>query len=167
MDLTFQFPMQYSSLQHQTLLPSPVLSPTGCCFHFGSGSSFLLELFLYSSLVAYWDLWGSSFSVIWFCFFILFMGFSRQEYWRGLQFPSPVDHILSELCTMTHLSWVTLHSLAHSFIELDKFVIHAISWFSFLWLWSSFCLPFDGWGKEAHGGFLMKGTGSWENWFLF
>ena len=32
MDLTFQVPMQYCSLQHQTLLPSPVTSTTGCFF---------------------------------------------------------------------------------------------------------------------------------------
>ena len=37
-----------------------------------------------------------------------------------LPFPSPVDHILSELSTMTHLPWVALYSMAHSFIELDK-----------------------------------------------
>ena len=41
-----------------------------------------------------------------FCLFILFMGFSRQEYWSGLPFPSPIDHILSKLPTMTCLSWV-------------------------------------------------------------
>ena len=29
------------------------------------------------------------------CIFIIFMGFSRQEYWSGLPFPSPVDHVLS------------------------------------------------------------------------
>ena len=29
------------------------------------------------------------------------MGFSRQEYGSGLPFPSPVDHILSDLSTMT------------------------------------------------------------------
>ena len=46
------------------------------------------------------------------------MGFSRQEYWSGLPFPSPVDHILSELYTMTCLSWMALHGMAHSFIEL-------------------------------------------------
>ena len=40
MDLTFQVPMQYCSLQHQTLLLSPVTSTTGCCFCFGSVSSF-------------------------------------------------------------------------------------------------------------------------------
>ena len=47
------------------------------------------------------------------------MEFSSQ-YWRGVPFPSPVDHILSELSTMTRPSWVALHSMAHSFIELDK-----------------------------------------------
>ena len=46
--------MQYCSLQHQTLLPSPVSSTTGYCFCFGSVSSFFMELFLYSSPVAYW-----------------------------------------------------------------------------------------------------------------
>ena len=104
MDLTFQLPMQYCCLQHQTLLPSPVTSTTGHCFHFGSVSSFFLELFLHSSPVAYWHLpiWGVHLSVSYlFFFFILFMGFSREEYWCGLPFPSPVDHVLSELSTMT------------------------------------------------------------------
>ena len=50
------------------------------------------------------------------------MGISRQEYWSGLLCPSPVDHTLSELSTMIPLSWVALHSMAHSFIELDKAV---------------------------------------------
>ena len=41
-----------------------------------------------------------------------------------------VDHVLSECSTVTHPSWVALHSMAHSFIELhkplhhDKAVIH-------------------------------------------
>ena len=72
MDLTFQVPMRYCSLQHQTLLPSPVTSTSGCCFCFGSVSSFFLELFLYSSPVAYWmptDLGYSSFSVIFLSFY--------------------------------------------------------------------------------------------------
>ena len=95
----------------------------------------------------HWDptgLGSSSFSVLSFCLFMLFIGFSRQEYWSGLPFPSLVDHVLSELSTMTHLSWVALRSVAQSFIELDKAVIHVISLFSFLWLWFSFCLPSDG-----------------------
>ena len=37
------------------------------------------------------------------------------------------------------LSWMALHSMAHSFIELDKAVIYVISLISFLWLWFSFC----------------------------
>ena len=90
MDLTFQIPMQYCSLQHRTLLLSPVTSTTGYCVCFGSIPSFLLELFLHWSPVAYWaptDLESSSFKVISFCLFILFMGFSRQEYWSCLSFP--------------------------------------------------------------------------------
>ena len=104
MDLTFQVPKQNFSLQPQTLLPSPVTSTTGCCFHFGSISSFFLELFFYSSPVAYWaltDLGSSSFSVIYFWLFIQFIGLSKQEYWSGLPVPSPVDHVLSELSMMT------------------------------------------------------------------
>ena len=60
MDLTFQVPMQYCSLQHWTLLLSPVTSTAGCCFCFGSILSFFLELFLHWSPVAYWHLltWG-------------------------------------------------------------------------------------------------------------
>ena len=37
-----------------------------------------------------------------------------------LLFPSPVDHVLSELTTMIHPSWVNLHGMAYSFIELYK-----------------------------------------------
>ena len=48
--------MQHCSLQHWTLLSSPVTSTTGRCFHFGSASSFFLELFLHSPPVAYWAL---------------------------------------------------------------------------------------------------------------
>ena len=117
--------MQYCSLQHWTLLPSPVTSTSGCCFHFGSVSSFFLELFIHSSPAAYWasiDLGSSSFSVISFYHFILFMGFSKQEYWNDLPFPSAVDHILSELSTTTCLSWVALHSVAHG-ARLSKSLI--------------------------------------------
>ena len=60
------------------------------------------------------------------------MGFSRQEYWSGLPFPSPVDHVLSDLSTMTHPSWVAPRAWL-SFIELDKAVV-------LVWLgWLVFC----------------------------
>ena len=54
MDLKFQVPMQYGSLQHQTLLLSPVTSTAGYCVCFGSIPSFFLELFLHWSPVFYW-----------------------------------------------------------------------------------------------------------------
>ena len=115
MDLTFQVPVQYCSLQHQTLLLSPVTSTTGYCFCFGSIPSFFLELFLCWSPVVYWaltDLGSSSFSILSFCLFILFLWFSRQEYWSGFPFPSPVGHILSDLSTMTCPSWVSPQVMA-------------------------------------------------------
>ena len=170
MDLTFQVPMQYCSLQHQTLLPSPVTSTTGHCFRFGSISSFFLELFLHWSPVAYWaptDLGSSSFRVISFCLFILFMGFSRQEYWNGLSFLSPVDHILSELSTMTHPSWVALHSMAPIFIELDRVVVHVISLICFLWLWFSFCLPSEDKDKRFMEASWWERSDCGGNWVLF
>ena len=114
MDLTFQVLMQYCYLQHLTLLLSPVPSTTGPCFCFGSIPSFFLELFFHWSPVAFWeptDLVSSSFNVLSFC---LFMGFSRQEYWSSLPFPSPADHILSDLSTMTRPSWVAPHGMAQS-----------------------------------------------------
>ena len=59
-------------------------------------------------------------------------GVLRQEYWSGLPFPSPVDHILSDLSTMTHPSWVAPRAWL-GFIELDKAVI-------LVWLdWLVFC----------------------------
>ena len=115
-----------------------------------------LSLFILSAVISplissiilgtFTDLESSSFSVLFFFLFILFMGFSRQEYWSGLPFPSPVEHILSELSTMTPPSWVALHGMAHRCIELDKAVVHMISLINFLWLWFSVCLPSDGEG---------------------
>ena len=134
------FPLGWTGWISLTLLLSAAASTPGRCFHFDSISSFFLKSFLHSSPVAYWaptDLGSSSFSVLSFCLFIPFMGFSRQEYWSGLPFPSPVDHVLSELSTVTRLSWVAPHSMAHSFIELDKAVIHVTSLVIFLWLWFS------------------------------
>ena len=85
-DLTFQAPMQYFSLQHRTLLLSPVPSTTGYCFCFGSIPSFFLELFLHWSPAAYQaptGLGSSSFSVLYFFLFILFiaMVFSSGHVW--------------------------------------------------------------------------------------
>ena len=90
MDLTVQVPMQYCSLQHWTLLPSPVPSSAGGCFCFGSVSSFFLELFLHLSPVVYWastNLGSSSFSVIYFCLFNTILGVLKARMLKSFAIP--------------------------------------------------------------------------------
>ena len=41
-----------------------------------------------------------------------------------LPFLFPVDQVLSELFTLTGLSWIALNSMVHSFIELHKSLHH-------------------------------------------
>ena len=97
MDLTFQIPMQYCSLQHQTLFLITSYTHNWVLFllwlHPFILSGVISPLISSSILGTYWP-GESSFSILSFCLFILFMGFSRQEYWSGFPFPSPVDHIL-------------------------------------------------------------------------
>ena len=95
-------------------------------FCFDPASSFFLELLviaLCSCPVVYWtpfDPVNSSSSITSFCLFILPIQFSWREYWSGLPFPSPVDHVLSELSIMTYPSWVALLGTVHGFIEFQK-----------------------------------------------
>ena len=129
--------MQYCFLQHRTLLPLLVTSTAGCCFHFGSISSFFLGLFLHWSPVAYLapaDLGSSSFSVQSFSFSYCSWGSQCKNTELICHSLLPVDHVLSEFSTMTHTSWVALHDMTHN-IELDKAVVHVIS----LILISVFC----------------------------
>ena len=92
MDLTFHIPLQYCSLQHQTLLSLPDTSTTEHRFCLGPDASFFLGLSViavYSSPVAYWvpsDPGGSSSGVISFCLFMMFVRFLSQEYWSGRHF---------------------------------------------------------------------------------
>ena len=149
MDQTLQVPMQYCSSQHQTSLLSPITSTTGYCFCFGSIPSFFLEFFLHWYPVAHWvptNLGSFIFQCPIFLPFHTVHGVLQARILKWFAIPSPVDHILSELSTMTNLSWAALHGMAHSFIELDKAVVHVIRLVSFLWLWFSFCLPSDGEG---------------------
>ena len=93
MDLTFQVLMQYCSLQHQTLLLSPVTSTIGYCFCFGSIPSFFLELFLHWSPVGYWaptDLGSSSFSILSFCLSYCSWGFQSKN--------ADIDIEVAQLC---------------------------------------------------------------------
>ena len=135
--------MQYCSLQHWTLFPTPVTSTNLCCSCSCSVSSFFLELFLHCSPIAYWaptNLGSSSFSILSFCLFILFMGFSRQEYWV-------VCHSLLQWITFCQNSplWPVLLGLPYktwlSFIELDNAVFHVVRLVSFLWLWFQSICP--------------------------
>ena len=146
MDLTFQVPLQYCSLQNCTLLPSAVTSTTGRCFHFGSASPFFLELFLHSSPVAYWaptDLSNSSFSVTSFAF--SYCSWGSQDKNTEVVCHSLLQWIMFCLnCPLwpVRLRWPYTAWLIASL--LYKVVVHVISLVSFLWLWFSFCLPSDG-----------------------
>jgi len=51
---------------------------------------------------------------------------ARMLKWFAIPFSSE-PYFFSEFSTVTHLSWVALHDMAHSFIVLDKAVIHLIS----------------------------------------
>ena len=59
-------------------------------------------------------------------------GVLKARILKWFAIPSAVDHILSDLSTMTCLSWVDLHGMGHSFIEIDKAVVHVIRLVSFL-----------------------------------
>ena len=136
MDLTFQVPMQYCSLQHRTLLPSPVTSTTGYCFCFGSIPSFFLELFLHWSPVAYWapaSLGSSSFSVLFFAFSYCSwdsQGKNTEVVCRSLLQWTPFCQTSPP--QLGSLGWP--HTAWLSFIELDKAVIHVIRLAGCLWL---------------------------------
>ena len=142
MDLTFQVPMQYCSLQHWTLLLSPVASTTGYCFCFGSIPSFFLELFFHWSPVAYWvptNLGSSSFSILSFC--LSYCSWVSQG-----KNTEVVCHSLLQWTTFcqtsppwpAHLGWP--HTSWLSFTELDRSVVHVIGLTSFLWF-LFVCLP--------------------------
>ena len=69
MDLTFQVPVQYCSLRHQTLLPPPVTSTTGCYSGGGLGWRWpAAGLGALSVAVCEWDLLKEVaiiFSIVW------------------------------------------------------------------------------------------------------
>ena len=128
MDLTFQVPMQYCPLQYWTLLPSRhiynwVLFLLWLCLFIISG---VISPLISSSILGTCRPGEFILQCPIFLPFHTVHGDSRQEYWSGLPFPSPVDHIFSELSTVTGPPWVALRGLAHCFIELDKAVVHVI-----------------------------------------
>ena len=114
-DLIFQVPMHHHNIVFYIIrLPTPVTSTTGyfilLCLSLLILSGTISPLFSSSILVTY-----QPGEFIFQCHISLPFkavhvggsgGFSRQEHWIGLPFPSSMDHILSELSTMTtHLGW--------------------------------------------------------------
>ena len=97
---------------------------------------FFLELFLHSSPVAYWaptDLGRSSFSVLSFCLFILFMGLvlkARIRKWFAIPFFSWTTFCQNSPPRPIHLRWPYMAWL--SFTELEKAVVHVTRLASFL-----------------------------------
>ena len=148
MDVTFQVPMQYCSLQHRTLLSPPDASTAGHCFCFGSASSFFLVLFLSCSLVAYWtrtDLGGSSFSVISFCLFkmlFLFVSYTSMKLKNGTNILNYYKYIFESirslysgntslltrhvsLCTQgTRVSWPTTSVWGFQWVSVTNMHIY-------------------------------------------
>ena len=127
MDLTFQVPMQYCSLQHQTLLLPPVTSTAGhlLWLHLFILSEVISPLLSSRILGTYWP--GEFiFQCPIFLPFHAVHGVLKSRILKCFAFPfSSVLHF-SELSTMTRVSWVALHSMARSFIDLDKALVHVI-----------------------------------------
>ena len=128
MDLTFQIPMKYCSLQHWTLLPLLVHPQLGVVFallYFFIISGIISPFFSSSILGTYWPGDFIFQCHIFLSFYTVHM-FSRQEHWSGLPFPFSFDHVLSELSTTTHPSWVALHSM-------ERLVLVLSGLYHFLW----------------------------------
>ena len=120
--------MQYCSLQHWTLLPSPVTSATGCCFSFASASSFFPELFLYSSPVANWaptNLGSSSFSVISFFPFHTVHGFLKARIlkWFAISF-SNGPRFARTLCYDLSFNFMVAVTICSDFGTQENKVFH-------------------------------------------
>ena len=92
MDLIFQIPLQYCSLQNQALLLPQYTATAEYHSHFSLATSFFLDLLvtaLSSSLGAWWtlaDLGASALCVISFFLFILPKEFSRRDTGMGCHF---------------------------------------------------------------------------------
>ena len=134
MDLTFQVPMQYCSLQHWILLPSPVTATAGHCFHFGSTSSFFLEFspLFYNSMLGTYRPGEFIFQYPIFLPFHTVHGVLKARIlkWFAIPFSSEPRFVRTLHHDPSVLS--VLHGMAHSFIELDKAVVYGIRLVRFL-----------------------------------
>ena len=120
MDLTFQAPMQYCSLQ--TLLSPLNRYIAEHCFHFGTGTSFFLELLvtaLHSSPVAYWtpsNLGGLIFLCHMFLPFYTVHGVLKARILKWVAISSSSRPWFFITFHYDTGPWMDLHGMAHSFI---------------------------------------------------
>ena len=136
MNLTFQVPMQYCTLQHRTLLLSPVTSTTGVVFALAPSlcsfwSYFSTDLQHHIGHLLTWEVHLSVYYLFAFSYCSLgSQGKNTKVVWHSLlqwtifcqtspQWPS-------------HLGWP--HKPWLIFIELDKTVFHVIRLANSLWL---------------------------------
>ena len=148
MDLTFQVPMQFA-----------VYSIRLCFYHqshpqLGVGFALVPSLHSFWSYfstdlqhhIEYLPIWGVHLSVSYFLPFHTVRRVLNATVLKWFAIPfSSGSHFVRTL----HInlpSWVDLPDMAHSFIELDKVVVHVVRLVSFLWLWFSVCLPSAGKG---------------------
>ena len=91
--------------------------------HFSlSGTISNCPLLFPSSILDTFQIGGLIFQFHMFCFSYCSLDSPCKH--TELSFPPPVDHVLSELFTMTCPTWVTLHGLTHSFNKLCKALCH-------------------------------------------
>ena len=115
MDLTFPVPISIV-LYNIGLYFSPVTSTTGCCFCFGSISSFFLELLLHQSTVAYWHLptWGVHLSMF-YLFAFSYSSWVLKSRILVCHFPPHlVPPTLQQATTDPHLRWRHLDTQGNS-----------------------------------------------------
>ena len=134
-DLTFQVPIQYHSLEHHTLLSPPDVSTTECPFHLDPASSFFLKLFLRFSAIVYWTPTDLGALIFWCCIILPFHTVHtflkvRILEWHAIPFSSGPGFVRS-LHQVIYLGW-----------PYKAWLIASLS-YTRLWsmwsLWLSFC----------------------------
>ena len=133
MDLTFQVPKQYCSLQHQTLFhhqSHPQLSIFTLTLSLHSFWSYFSTLLQHH--IGHLPTYGIYLSVSYLFAFSYCHGVFKARIlkWFAISFSSG-PRFVRTLC-LTRPPWVALRSMAYSFIELDKAVVCVISLMSFL-----------------------------------
>ena len=133
MDLTFQVPMQYCSLQHRTFITS----------HIHSWALFLLWLhplilsgvispLISRSILGTYPPGVFIFQCVILLPFHTVHGVLKARILKWFAIPFSTGPRFVRLSTTTHLSWLALHGMTHSFIELEKAVVHMTRLVSFL-----------------------------------